>query len=127
MSDFENNAYFWQKVDAAYMSGDYKCIYKKGSRHPHYPELIFPCDYGHVNIDGDNEVALKVFKGSEREKVNSLVVCANLLEKDLSTIVLVGVSNDEEEAILSFLNSNDFQKTIIVRRGKDIPQWAIVE
>lgn len=127
MSEFENNAYFWQKVDAAYMSGDYKVVYTKGSKHPHYPELIFPCNYGHVNIGGDNETALRVFKGSKREKVDALVVCANLLEKDLSTIVLVGVSEDEEEAILRFLNSNDFQKTIIVRRGKDIPQWAIAE
>lgn len=127
MSEFENNAYFWQKVEAAYMSGDYKVIYKKGSKHPKLPELIFPCDYGHVSTGGDVEASLKVFKGSKRETIESVVVCCNLLEKDLSTIVLVGVTNEEKEEVLKFLNSNDFQKTIILNRGKNIPSWAIAE
>ena len=27
--EFENNAYFWQKIDAAFISGDYKKVYEK--------------------------------------------------------------------------------------------------
>ena len=127
MNEFENNAYFWQKVDAAYMSGDFRLIYRKGTRHSQYPDLTFPCDYGHVDTVGGNDAALKVFKGSKRERVEGIVVCANLLEKDLSTIVLVGVSDEEKEAILEFLNSNEFQKTIVVCRGNNIPSWAVAE
>lgn len=126
MSEFENNAYFWQKVDAAYMSGNYRLIYKKGTKHPNYPDLVFPCDYGHVDSDG--EASLRVFKGSSKKAgIEAIVVCANLLEKDLSTIVLVDVSSEEKEAILKFLNSNEFQKTVILNRGKNIPTWAIAE
>ena len=127
MSEFENNAYFWQKVDAAYISGNYQIIYKKGSKHPSYPDLVFPCDYGHVDSDNDSEKSLKIFKGSKGEKIDAVVVCANILERDLTSIVLVGVSEEEKEAILKFLNSNDFQKTVILNRGKNIPSWAIVE
>ena len=126
MKEFENNAYFWQKLDAAYMSGNLKTIYKKGAVHPRYPELIFPCDYGHVQSDAD-DTSLKVFKGTKNKKVEALVVCANLLEKDLTSIALVGVNEKEEEEILRFLNSNDFQKCVIIRRGKEIPSWAIIE
>ena len=128
MKEFENNAYFWQKVDAAYLSGDYKTIYKKGTKHPTNPSLIFPVDYGHVEInEGEIESSMKVLKGSNGYKVQGVVVCANLLEKDLSTIVLVGLSGEDEEEVLKFLNSTDFQKAVIIRRGKDIPSWAIEE
>ncbi|MBR0462035.1 MAG: Inorganic pyrophosphatase [Erysipelotrichaceae bacterium] len=127
MNEFENNAYFWQKVDAAYMSGNFRLVYKKGSIHKQYPDLLFPCDYGHVETVGGNDAYLKVFRGSRKEKVEGIVVCANLLEKDLTTIVLVGVSDEEREAILRFLNSNDYQKTVVINRGNNIPSWAVTE
>lgn len=123
MKELENNAYFWQKVDATYLSGDYKTIYKKGTVHPKYPELIFPCDYGHIN---NGDISLKVFKGKEK-KVQSIVVCMNVLGKDLTNIVLVGLTEQEEEEVLKFLNANENQKAIIVRRGNSIPSWAVVE
>ena len=125
MKEFENNAYFWQKVDAAYLSGDYKTIYKKGECHPQYKDLVFPADYGHI-FNGGEETSMRIFKG-KGSKTQSVVVCANLLEKDLTTIVLVGLNESEEEEVLKFLNSTDFQKTIVIRRGKDIPSWAVTE
>ena len=124
MKEFENNAYFWQKVDAVYMSGDYKTLYTKGMVHPKYPELIFPCDYGHI-YNGD--ISLKVFKGTNGKKVQSIVVCMNVLGKDLHNIVLVGLNEQEEEDVLKFLNFNENQKSIIVRRGNNIPSWAVIE
>ena len=128
MKEFENNAYFWQKVDATYLSGDFKLIYKKGSEHPKQAGLIFPADYGHIKaLDSDDEVMIKVFKGSGSKRVESIVVCANILDKELNVIGLVGLSEAEEEDVLHFLNQNDFQKSIIIRRGKDIPAWAVVE
>lgn len=128
MKEFENNAYFWQKVDALLLSGDFKVTYKKGSVHPKYPSLIFPCDYGHVEtLSSDGQSALKVMKGTKGSKVEAVVVCANLLDKNISVIALVGMKEDEENAALSFLNQNDYQKTVIIKRGKNVPDWAIVE
>lgn len=125
MKEFENNAYFWQKVDSAYLSGDFKTIYKKGDVHPSHQDLVFPADYGHIN-NGGEDTAMRIFKG-KGSKAQSVVICANLLDKDLTAIVLVGLSETEEEDVLKFLNSTEFQKTIIIRRGKDIPSWAVVE
>ena len=127
MNEFENNAYFWQKLDAAYLSGEYKVVYKKGTPHAQYPDLVFPCDYGHVNSSGEGDISLKVFKGSRPASVDALVVCANLLERDLNPIVLIGVTEEEKENILKFLNSNEFQKTVLLSRGKTVPSWAITE
>ena len=36
MKEFENNAYFWQKVDTLYSSGDFKVTNKEGSNHKDY-------------------------------------------------------------------------------------------
>ena len=32
-----------------------------------------------------------------------------------------------EYKVLKFLNSTDFQKAVIIRRGIEIPSWAVVE
>ena len=128
MKELENNAYFWQKLDALYLSGDFKIIYKKGAKHPKIHGLVFPCDYGHIEtLSGDGQTSLKIMKGANTNKVQAIVVYANLLDKDVNVLALVGLNEKQEEEVLSFLNQNDFQKTVIVRRGKDIPNWAIVE
>ncbi len=127
MKEFENNAYFWQKLDAAYISGDYMTLYKKGQKHPEYPGLIFPVDYGHISQSEDNLSSMKAFKGEKDNEVKAVVVCANLLEKDLSAIILIGLTDEQTEEVLCFLNSTEFQKAVIFRRGKDIPSWAVVE
>lgn len=129
MKEFENNAYFWQKLDALYLSGDFKVAYKKGSKHPRYASMIFPCDYGHIETlsSDSNQTSLKVMRGEAANKVSAIVVCANLLEKDMNVIALVGLDDEEQEKVLAFLNQNDWQKTVIFRRGKDVPNWAIME
>jgi len=108
------------------MSGDYKTLYKKGSVHPAYPGLIFPCDYGHIN-SGDGDTSMKAFKGTKNKKAEAIVVCANLLEKELNAILLIGLNEKEEEEVMKFLNGTDFQKAVVLRRGNDIPSWAVIE
>lgn len=128
MKELENNAYFWQKLDALYLSGDFKVLYKKGSEHPKIHGLVFPCDYGHIEtLTDESKTSLRVMKGTSTNKVQAVVVCANLLDRDVNIVALVGLSEEEEEKALAFLNQNDFQKTVIVRRGKEVPEWAIVE
>lgn len=126
-NEFENNAYFWQKVDAAYVSGDFKAKYKKGSAHPLYSGLKFPADYGHVSASDDNKNIIKAFKSNNGDQVDSVVICANLIEKDLSAIALIGLDEKETLDVLKFLNSTDLQKAVIIKRGNDIPTWAEVE
>ncbi len=125
MKEFENNAYFWQKVDALYLSGDFKLLYAKGSRHPKYNNLVFPCDYGHVStFDTDDDAFMRVFRSTHGRQIKAIVVCANLLDREITTNVLVGLNSEEEGEVLSFLNQNDFQKTVIIHRTSDVPSWA---
>ena len=61
----------------------------------------------------------------EGTTIYAVVVCANILDKNLNVIALVGIEGEDLENVLEFLNSNDYQKTVLIRRGNDIPDWAV--
>ena len=126
MKEFQNNAYFWQKLDTLCLSGDFIETRKKGEVHPSYPNLIYPCRYGYYALsERDEEKMFQAFVGSEGSQPVGIVICADILQKDLEVKVLIGVSEKEEEKILDFLNQTDFQKTVVMKRGKEIPSWAV--
>lgn len=129
MKEFENNAYFWQKLDALYLSCDYKTIHKKGEMVPEFSSLPFPCDFGiMVNVNNDSQFNMQVFNGKKDEKINSVIVVVNLLTRNVNVISLIGCDDDLTEKILNFLNQNDYRKTIVCKRNNnEVPSWAIAD
>ena len=126
--EFENNAYFWQKVDTLYSSGDFKLICKKGSTHKVYPSLTYPCDFGYVEtLSSDTDSPMEVFRSRKSDTVDAIVICADIIEKRFEVKALVGLSEDECLEVLHFLNCTDYQKAVLLRRGKQIPPWSETE
>lgn len=128
MKEFENNAYFWQKVDTLYSSGDFKITNKKGTIHKNYPALKYPCDFGYVKtLNSDSDIPMEVFKVDGGKKVDAIALCADILNKRFEVKALVGLNDDEQEAVLHFLNCTDYQKSVLIKRGKEIPAWGETE
>lgn len=127
MKEFENNAYFWQKVDTLYSSGDFKLLHKKGSSHDVYPSLTYPCDFGYVKTLSNDSTPIEVFKADGGKKVDAIVLCADVLTKRFEVKVLIGLDDEEIESVLRFLNCTDYQKSVLIRRGKTIPSWGETE
>lgn len=128
MKEFENNAYFWQKVDTLYSSGDFKVVKKAGSNHADYPSLTYPCDFGYVKtLSSSNETPMEVFKGKTGSRVDAIILCADIINKRFEVKALVGLDDDQCEQVLHFLNCTDYQKTVFIKRGKQIPSWAETE
>ncbi|MBQ6560512.1 MAG: Inorganic pyrophosphatase [Erysipelotrichaceae bacterium] len=128
MKEFENNAFFWQKVDTLYSSGDFKVTNKKGSVHKTYPSLTYPCDFGYVKtLDKGNETPIEVFKSGHDNKVNAIALCADIINKRFEVKTLVGLNDEECEEVLEFLNCTDYQKSVLLKRGKSIPSWSETE
>lgn len=124
--EFENNAYFWQKIDTLYLSSDVVIDKPKNSVHPEYTNLIYPVDYGYLQdaLLGSDE-KIHVYVGTRMSgKVDAILVCADILKKDMDVKFLVGCTKQEEREILNFLNQTDFQKSVLLRRGHSIPDWA---
>ena len=127
MTEFENNAFFWQKVDTLYSFGDFTLIHKKGESHKAFPSLTYPCDYGHIKTISNDSTPIEVYKSGNGNQVDAIVLCADVLGKKFEVKVLVGLNEEEVESVLHFLNCTDFQKSVIMRRGKTIPSWGETE
>ena len=129
MNNFENNAYFWQKLDTLFFSNKLVIIREKGTSHPKYHNLVYPVAYGYLeDTEKKDSEGIAVYRGSaSASMVQTLVIAADILKKDIDVKILVGCSPEEEEEILRFLNQTDFQKSILVRRANYIPAWAVTE
>lgn len=126
MIEFENNAYFWQKLDTLYLSSGYQITRKKGEAHPRFQNLIYPVDYGYINDTksfGKDGVSLYAGSGN-RYEISALVVAADILIKELDVKVLVGCTEEEVDQVLRFLNQTNYQKTVLIRKGNELPSWA---
>ncbi|WP_416327547.1 Inorganic pyrophosphatase [[Eubacterium] hominis] len=126
MKSFENNAFFWQKLDTLYLSGKLVVDQPKNSSHYKYSNLVYPVDYGYLSdTAGDGQSPIDVFKGSEKTNlVQAVAVSVDILKKDCEIKLLIGCTEDEIYEILEFLNQTEFQKAILVHRGNDVPEWA---
>ncbi|MFI3283753.1 MAG: Inorganic pyrophosphatase [Erysipelotrichaceae bacterium] len=124
MNKFENNAYFWQKLDTLLLSSNLPIERAKGSAHPKYSHLYYPLDFGKIT-DGSHEISY--YKGSHGDSCESLVVAVDILSKEVMVNLLLGCDDEEIDAVLRFLNQTAFQKTIFVGRGDEVPAWATEE
>ena len=102
MIEFENNAYFWQKLDTLYLSSGYQITRKKGEVHPRFQNLIYPVDYGYINdTKSFGKDGVSVYAGSgNRYEISALVVAADILIKELDVKVLVGCTDEEVDQLL---------------------------
>ena len=126
MNAYENNAFFWQKLDTLYLSSRLVVDRPKGACHYKFSNLIYPVDYGYLNdTSGSDQAPIDVFRGSNNTTlVQSVAVCADILKKDCEIKLLIGCTEEEEFEILEFLNQTEFQKAVLIRRGNEVPEWA---
>ena len=115
-----NRANFWRSLDELVASGHVEFDRPKGSRHPRWPDIIFPLDYGYLegvrSSDGD---MLDVWVGSLPERrVTGIVCTVDLHERDSEVKVLVGCTPEETQVILAFHNRWS-QSGVLVERGPD--------
>lgn len=127
MASYENNAFFWQKVDTLYLSSNLVISRRKGETHPQFKNLIYPVDYGHLqDTIGTNTEGVSVYVGTGKiNDITGIVIAADILMKTIDIKILVGCNEEETYDVLHFLNSTDFQKTVLIRRGTDIPNWSL--
>lgn len=119
-----NNGYFWQKIDSLLLSTNVIISQEKGSSHPKYLNMVYPVNYGYLE-DTDS---IKIFKGSLKKSTpDAIMVVGDILKRDLEVKLLWGCTAEEEIEILRFINQTDYQKGILVRRGNDLPEWAITD
>lgn len=127
MEQLLNNAYFWQKLDTLILSCDYKPKRTVGDVHPQYQNLVYPLEYGYfIDPDHQENIVTRAFIGSLRpRKCDAIVVGVDILQKGMDIKCLIGCTQQEQMQVLEFLNQTAFQKTVLIHRSDDVPEWAL--
>jgi len=100
----EHETQFWQGW--THLIETHKIILDrpKGSRHPRYPELIYPLDYGYLEntiaSDGDG---IDVWSGSLGTKTLTGILCTfDKMKRDAEIKLLIGCNLNDIQLIQNF-------------------------
>jgi inorganic pyrophosphatase len=87
-----------------------------GSRHPRYPDTVYPLDYGYVphTIGGDG-AEVDVFVGTAFTGLQAVLVTHDALKRDDEMKLLWNMSVGEVATALAFVNEGA-QSGYVVRR-----------
>jgi inorganic pyrophosphatase len=110
------NTEFWSRLDELITSSEIIIDRPKGTRHPQYPEVVFPVDYGYlkntVAADG-NEI--DVWSGTAaHRKLTAIAATVDILKKDTEIKLIVGCTEAEITKIENFHN-NQYMSAIIIQ------------
>lgn len=108
---------FWSRLDDLIESSEIVIDKPKGTRHPKYPDVIFPLDYGYLKdtCGGEGE-EVDVWVGTAGRRLLTAIACTvDMKERDAEIKLLIGCT-DEEIAIIEDCHNSMHQSAIIIRR-----------
>ena len=112
------NAVFWSALDKLVSESKIVIDRAKGSRHPKYPNLLYPVDYGYLeNTSSMDGGGIDVWKGMDGEGIDAIVCTVDLMKKDSEIKILIGCSEDEKQLVLDAHNNSEYMKGILIRRN----------
>ena len=109
-----NTAIFWQALDKLVSTSKIIIDRPKGSRHPKYPDCIYPVDYGYLvgtsSMDGGG---IDVWKGTNGDYIDAIICTVDLLKRDSEIKILIGCNEEEKQLVIPY---NEYMKGILIRR-----------
>jgi len=116
-----NNPIFWENLQFLVKSSELVVDRPKDSRHPRFPDMVYPFDYGYIaDTSGGDGNEIDVWKGSGTgNKITAIVCTVDLLKKDTEIKIILDCSKKEQEQILQFHNQNKYMKAILINNPND--------
>ena len=111
---------FWLLLEELVASSTLSIDRPAGSRHPRYPDTVYPLDYGYLmstrSGDGDG---IDVGAGSlPHGRVSGAIVTVDVVKRDVEVKVLLGCTPEEAQDILAF-HIGGGQAAILFRREEE--------
>lgn len=112
---------FWERLDALVAACGVTVDRPRGSRHPRYPDFIYPFDYGYLTdtatADGGG---IDLWYGATANdasspRVTALICNVDLIKRDAEIKLLLDCAPDEMRVILSLHNTGEQSAILIVR------------
>ncbi|MHA7971177.1 hypothetical protein [Rhizobium sp. CAU 1783] len=114
----DDEAAFWQALDALVAGARLVVDRPKGSTHPRYPAIVYPLDYGFLDgttaIDGQG---VDLWRGSlDAGAIVGAVCTVDLTKKDTELKLMIGCTPAEMEIVAGFYNDSAAMKALLLRR-----------
>ena len=92
----------------------------RGSRHPRYPEIIYPLDYGYLkDTRAMDQGGIDIWVGTLPERNVTAVICTvDLVKNDAELKILLGCTTQEAATILQFHNDGPQSAILTLRPGE---------
>lgn len=121
MNPMEENPEFWKLLDKLIEGGEIVIDRPKGSRHPEYPDIVYPLDYGYIAgtraPDGED---VDLWLGSKAQRrLNALVVTVDACKRDTEIKLLIGCTRSEAQRISAFYNDYEDIKGLLLWRKEE--------
>ena len=112
------NPAFWQKLDELIASSEIVIDRPRGTAHPRYPDMVYRVDYGYLkgtsSMDGEG---IDLFRGSLPDgRLTGILVTVDMVKQDSEIKLLLGVTPDELDWILSWCNGTELMKGLLIER-----------
>jgi inorganic pyrophosphatase len=95
---------FWQEITQLVTRSPITLDRPKGSRHPRYPEVIYPLDYGYLeHTTASDGGAIDVWVGSLGTQTLTGILCTfDTLKRDMEIKLLLGCTSADLQVIQRF-------------------------
>jgi inorganic pyrophosphatase len=112
---------FWRKLDQLLNAAELRVDRPQDSKHPRYPSLVYPLDYGYLegttSADG---AGIDVWVGSLPDRrVTGILCTVDRQKRDAEIKLLVGCIPDEAQAALA-VHQRDSQAAILIARNEKL-------
>ena len=111
-----NTPEFWQMLDQLIAESETVIDRPKGSRHPRYPDLVYPLDYGYLknttSMDGNG---IDVWRGTSDCGLDAILVTVDVFKKDSEIKLLIGCTEQEKQLAMP---DNKYMRGILIRRAQ---------
>ncbi|MBN2240049.1 MAG: hypothetical protein JW712_09770 [Dehalococcoidales bacterium] len=109
---------FWEMLERIVSESEIVIDRPKGSRHPRYPSIIYPVDYGELkgttSMDGGG---IDIWRGTDSaQEVCGIIVTVDIVKNDSEIKILIGCTEAEVETVYRFHNETGYMKGLLIRR-----------
>jgi len=100
----EPDTRFWQAITQLVKVNPIAIDRPKGTRHPRYPEVIYPLDYGYLeNTTASDGGGIDVWLGSLGTQTLTGILCTfDTLKRDMEIKILLGCTSADLQIIQQF-------------------------
>lgn len=114
-----DSAEFWPSLQALVDAHAVIIDRPQGAAHPHYPDTIYPFDYGYLDgVTGNDGAGLDVWRAAPADRrVTGLLCTVDNLKGDIEIKLLLGCSVAQMQQIAAQHNQGQ-QAALLIRRDE---------